>query len=153
MKKTLSVPAINEGTVIDHIPAGSALIIIQLLNVQQYKNKTTIGLNLSSQSMGEKDIIKIENRYLTDKEAQEIAIFAPQATINIIKDYKIEKKIKTHLPEIVESILVCPNKCCVTHILPNHSAFLVEEFKNKIYLRCKYCEKVFERQEIKEYSV
>jgi aspartate carbamoyltransferase regulatory subunit len=103
--------------------------------------------------MGTKDIIKIEDRHLSEKEAYDIAIFAPQASINIIRDYKIEKKIKAHLPSIVQRILLCPNKCCITHVEPIDTIFLVEEFKKKIYLCCKYCEKIFKRDDIKDYNV
>jgi aspartate carbamoyltransferase regulatory subunit len=149
MEKTLSVSAIKDGTVIDHITPGFALTIVHLLQVIESQHQVTVGMNLSSRSMGLKDLIKIENRHLTEKETHEIAIFAPKATINFVKNYKIEKKIKASLPEIVEKILVCPNLRCITNAEPLNSCFFVEAFKNKINLRCKYCEKIFEREEIK----
>ena len=153
MEKTLSVSAINDGTVIDHITPGGALTIVHLLKIIASQYQVTVGINLSSRSMGLKDLIKIENRKLTKKEVHEIAVFAPNATINFVKNYKIEKKIKASLPDIVEKILVCPNRYCITNSEALDSCFFVEEFKNKIKLRCKYCEKNFEREEIKNYKV
>lgn len=152
MEKTVSVSAIKEGTVIDHIPQGSAIIIIQLLKLHVHKNRVTVGLNLSSRSMGYKDLIKIESRVLTEKEARDIAVFAPCATISIIRDYQVEKKMKADLPKNIEKILVCPNPSCTTRSEPISTHFQVEEFKQKIFLRCCYCEKLFERSEIREYK-
>lgn len=151
-EKTVLVSAIENGTVIDHIAQGSALILIRLLKLSAQKNRVTVGLNLSSKSMGHKDLIKITNRYLTEKEAHDIAVFAPEATICLIRNYKVEKKMKAALPEQVKNILVCPNPCCITRFEPTETLFFVEEFKQKIFLRCSFCEKLFERSEIREYK-
>src|SRR5689334_8780403 len=143
MEKTLSVSAIKDGTVIDHIAAGFAMTIIHLLKVMESQHCVTIGMNLCSGSIGFKDLIIIEGRFLTEKETHEIALFAPKATINFVKNYKIEKKIKASLPEIIEKILVCPNHRCITNSETMGTWFFVEAFKDKINLRCKYCEKIF----------
>src|SRR3990167_4815959 len=111
MEKTLSVTAINNGTVIDHIPAGQAITILRLLKLVDHKNQITIGLNLMG-SRGLKDLIKMENRYLSEREAHEIAIFAPDATINVIKDFKVIKKQSALLPETIVDIMRCPNPRC-----------------------------------------
>jgi len=150
MGKTVSVAAINNGTVIDHIPSGQALKIIHLLHLSEQRFKVTLGLHLSSSSMGRKDILKIEDRFLTDKEAQDIAVFAPNATINIIKNYKVSSKIPAQLPEMVKKILICPNLRCITKQENIDTLFTVEEWKQKIHLRCYFCEKIFERDEMKE---
>jgi aspartate carbamoyltransferase regulatory subunit len=151
MPKTLSVAAIKDGTVIDHIPAGIAIIILQLLKLFPGKHRVSLGLNFNSTSIGFKDLIKIENRHLTEKEAQDIAVFAPKATINTIKNYKLINKISARLPERVERILVCPNVRCITNCECVDTLFLVEEHKNQVLLRCHFCEKIFEREEIKGY--
>lgn len=151
-EKTLSVSAIEAGTVIDHIAPGSALILIRLLKFAAEEHRVTMGLNLSSRSMGRKDIIKISNRFLTEKETHEVAVFAPQATISIIRNFEVQKKMKAVLPDRVEKILVCPNPCCITRSEPVTTLFLVEEFKQKIFLRCAFCERLFERSEIREYT-
>jgi aspartate carbamoyltransferase regulatory subunit len=144
IEKTLSVSAICQGTVIDHIPRGQAFKIVALLKLDREKQQVTIGLNLSSKSMVYKDLIKIENRQLTAREADQITIFAPQATINLIHLFQVEKKIKPSLPEVIEHIFICPNSNCITR-KEISSFFYVEFFKNHIYLRCKFCEKFFER--------
>jgi aspartate carbamoyltransferase regulatory subunit len=153
MVKTVSVAPIKDGTVIDHIPAGQALKIIYLLQLAEQRYKVILGLHLSSSSMGHKDIVKIEDRFLTEREAHDIAVFAPNATINIIKNYKVFSKIKAKLPETVKGILVCPNGRCITEQENVETLFMVEEFKQKVRLRCFYCEKIFERDEIKDYRV
>lgn len=151
MGKTLSVAAIKDGTVIDHIPAGGALIILQLLKLFPGKFRVSLGLNFTSSSIGFKDLIKIENRYLTETEVHDIAVFAPQATINIIKNYQLTKKISAKLPSVVERILVCPNSRCITNCECVDTLFDVEEHKQKVLLRCHFCEKIFGRDEIKDY--
>lgn len=149
--KTLSVAAIKEGTVIDHIPAGFAFIILELLKLTHGKQRISLGLNFTSSSMGHKDLIKIEDKALTEKEAHDIAVFAPKATINIIKNYKVASKITAKLPEAVSRILVCPNPRCITNSEAIDTLFLVEEHKQQVLLRCDFCEKIFERSEIKDY--
>jgi aspartate carbamoyltransferase regulatory subunit len=151
MPKTLSVAAIKDGTVIDHIPAGAAFIILQLLKLLQGKYRISLGLNFTSSSMGFKDLIKIENRYLTEKEAHDIAVFAPQATINTIKNYHVSGKISAKLPDAVARILVCPNPRCITNHETIDTLFHVEEHKQQVLLHCHFCEKIFERNEIKDY--
>lgn len=151
MPKTLSVAAIKEGTVIDHILAGFALMIIQLLKLSREKYTISIGLNLSSSSMGLKDLIKIENRYLNEKEMRDIALFAPQATISIIKNYRVSSKTSAQLPEVVSGILLCPNLHCITNSETVDTLFHLEKYKQQVLLHCHYCEKIFERNEIKKF--
>jgi aspartate carbamoyltransferase regulatory subunit len=145
VEKTLVVSAIAEGTVIDHIKQGQALRIISMLKIQK-NHQVTIGLNLISQTMQRKDLIKIENHFLSEKEAQEIALFAPDATINIICHYSVEKKIKAHLPQRAEGLLACPNPRCISRLYT--SSFAVEEVRKEVYLHCKYCEKAFKREDL-----
>lgn len=151
MQTTLSVAAIKDGTVIDHIPAGAGMAILQLLKLFEGKKRVYVGFNLTSTSMGCKDLIKIENRFLTEKESHDIAAFAPQATINIIKDYQLISKTSAEMPEKLSKILICPNKRCITHSEAMDTLFHVSEHKGQILLRCHFCEKIFERSEIKNY--
>jgi aspartate carbamoyltransferase regulatory subunit len=151
MVKTLSVAAIKDGTVIDHIPTGAAIIILQLLKLLTKRHRISLGLNLSSTSMEFKDLIKIENRFLTEKEAHDIAVFAPKSTISIIKNYQLISKIKAKLPLIVEKILMCPNESCITNSESTPTLFQVEEHKSQVQLKCHFCEQIFKRSEIKDY--
>lgn len=149
-EKTLSVSAIREGTVIDHIRAGQALKIIRLLKLNANEARVTVGLNLKSDSMGLKDIIKVENVFLTEAEAAQIAIFAPQATVNVIQEYEVAKKFKVQMPEEVERVLACPNPRCIAHTERVVTLFTIEENNAQAILRCKYCEKIFSRDQIHE---
>lgn len=149
-EKTLSVSAIKEGTVIDHIRAGQALKIIRLLRLNANENRVTVGLNLKSQSVGLKDIIKIENVFLTEPQAAQIAIFSPMATVNVIQNYAVAKKFKVQMPETAAALLACPNSRCITHIERVPTLFSVEENNGQALLRCKYCEKLFTRDQMHE---
>ena len=150
--KTLSVSAIKNGSVIDHIPQGQAINIIQLLKLADKKNQMTVGLNLKSDRSGLKDLIKIQNRELSEADAANIAVLAPGATINIIKDYEVGKKIDVDLPDTILGVLSCPNLGCITHTEPVKSFFHLKKAKASITLLCKYCEKAFDRIEFKEYQ-
>ena len=108
-EKILSVSAIKEGTVIDHIAMGNALKILRLLKLSEQGICVTVGLNLKSRSMGVKDLIKLESFFLSSAQAAQIAIFAEQATINVIENYKVAKKFQVEMPEVIRSVLVCPN--------------------------------------------
>lgn len=149
MEKTLSVTAIEHGVVIDHIPAGQAVKLLNLLGLVSHKNTITLGLNLQSKHHGLKDIIKIEARHLTDNNLHEIAILAPNATINVIENYKVVKKIQDSPPKEIEGLLDCPNKNCITNNDSAASHFYVNNHADKIVLLCKFCEKEFSRDELK----
>lgn len=149
MSETLLVSAINHGTVIDHITAGQALRIIHLLALQSSKHTVTIGMHLPSKTMGSKDLIKIENRVLSETEANEIVVFAPEATINVIENFKVAKKITTHLPEQMKKVFSCPNPSCITKSEPVESHFFIHENNKHVKLTCYYCEKSFDRDKVR----
>lgn len=147
----LQVSAIENGTVIDHIADKSALKIIQLLLLASGGTTVTVGLNLPSKKMVSKDLIKIAGREIQPEEARRIAIFSPTASINIIRNFKIVKKFAVELPEIIENLLICPNPKCITNHEPMTTLFNVVADRKNIRLRCTYCEKLFERDEIQGY--
>lgn len=150
MSKVLQVAAIENGTVIDHIPAGIGVNIVRLLNINTHKDRVTMGFNLSSRTITYKDIIKIEGRQLTEIEKQQIAIFAPSATLNIIENYQTVAKIKLDMPESISDILQCANDNCITRHDNINSEFSVFEHKNEIMLQCTFCERIFARAQMKE---
>ncbi|RDI41306.1 aspartate carbamoyltransferase regulatory subunit [Aquicella lusitana] len=149
MNKTLSVSAIQNGTVIDHIPAGQALRILHLLRLLNKKCQVTVGFNLSSQRMKLKDLVKVENYLLTKEEADKITVFAPDATINIIKNFDVVEKIITQLPPGIEGVFSCPNQACISHVEPVESFFIIKEQSKRVHVICKYCEKIFDRNQVK----
>jgi aspartate carbamoyltransferase regulatory subunit len=148
MTKTLSVSAIHHGTVIDHISAGQAIRIVHMLHLLNKKHKVTIGLNLPSGRMGLKDIIKIENHVLANEDANDIMIFAPDATINVIRDFEVIDKIITKLPDTIAGPFICPNLACITHVEPVQTFFYIKSHGKQVYLKCKHCEKSYERNRV-----
>ncbi|MBU6383027.1 MAG: aspartate carbamoyltransferase regulatory subunit [Verrucomicrobia bacterium] len=148
-EKTLSVSAIKDGTVIDHIQPGAALKIMNILQLYAENRQVTIGINLKGAS-GLKDIIKIENVLLTETQAAQIAVFSPHATVNVIQNYQVTKKFKVQIPEKIDSLLACPNTRCIGNSEKIATLFLVEESGHQVTLRCKYCEKRFTRDQMHE---
>lgn len=148
-EKKLFVSAITSGTVLDHILPGKALKIIRILRLLAGDNQITIGLNLKSSS-GLKDIIKIENVFLNETQASQIAIFSPNATVNVIQNYDVAKKFKVQMPCEIQKVLACPNPRCITNLEEVPTSFKIEENNEQINLRCKYCEKIFSRDHINE---
>jgi aspartate carbamoyltransferase regulatory subunit len=151
-ESTLLIPAIKHGSVIDHIPVGLGIKVIRLLKLEDPAFPVTLAMNLHSKRLGFKDLVKIDTLVLSENQTHKIALFAPHGTINIIKDFKIEKKMKAVLPISIEAILICPNTSCITRSEPCSSHFFVKEHKQKICLTCKYCQKEFLRDEIKDYT-
>jgi len=149
MKKTLSVSAIENGTVIDHITSGQTLRIIKMLRLLNKKLTVTVGFNLPSKRIGLKDLIKIENHALTDKEASEITVLAPEATINIIQKFDVVKKIITSLPPNISGLFQCPNQQCITQKEKIESFFSISQQSRQVKLVCKFCEKAYDRNEVK----
>ena len=149
--KQLLVSAIKNGTVIDHIQAGTATKLIHVLNLGNHKKIVTLGLNLPSKNMGLKDLIKIEDKELTKEEANRIAIFSPQASINIINNYEVTKKFDVTLPETVQSLIICPNPKCITNNENMDSNFKVQHINKQVKLQCNYCEKIFLQTDINDY--
>ncbi|CDH07398.1 aspartate carbamoyltransferase, regulatory subunit (allosteric regulation) [Xenorhabdus bovienii str. oregonense] len=144
----LQVEAIKCGTVIDHIPAHIGFKLLSLFKLTETDQRITIGLNLPSNQLGRKDLIKIENTFLTEQQANQLAMYAPHATVNNIENYEVVKKVPINLPEQIDSILVCPNSNCISHNEPVESSFYVIPTANDVIVRCKYCEKEFDRQAV-----
>ncbi len=145
--KTIKVSAIKNGTVIDHIAAGKVLKVIDILNLTG-NNSVMIGMNLTSNKIGKKDIIKIENRELSKEEVNSIALISPSATLIIINDFEVVNKTSFDMPEYIEEHIICPNPKCITNS---------EEISSKYYInntepataRCLYCEKKYLVEDLK----
>jgi len=144
--KTLAVSAIEEGVVIDHVPAGQALYLVRLLKLSDHNKQVTLAINLRSYSMGYKDIIKLEGCLLSLEECDKIAVISPNATLNFIKNYKVTNKRKVVLPDTIDDIFPCPNEKCISNHEPMSSKFLIKEHRQRIRLRCEYCSKYFSQE-------
>lgn len=155
-EKQLQVEAIAQGTVIDHIPAQVGLQVLKLFNFDKTGERVTMGLNLPSSAMGCKDILKAENTFISEEQAQKLALYAPKATVNQIENYEVVKKLNLSLPKQVLGVFSCPNANCITHNEPVPSRFAVSTKVSKtsqdeeIRLRCTYCEKTFDRDIVTE---
>ena len=108
--KELKISAIREGTVIDHIPPKSVFNIVDILGLKDHNNVVSVAMNLESKKMGKKGLIKVGGRNLTESEANKITLLAPYATVSIIKDYNVIKKLKLHLPKEVNNVIECNNQ-------------------------------------------
>ncbi|QEY23921.1 aspartate carbamoyltransferase regulatory subunit [Neisseria animalis] len=149
-KKQYSVEAIENGTVIDHIPAGKGLAILRQFKLLHYGSAVTVGFNLPSQTQGSKDIIKISGVRLDGKAANRLALFAPEATVNVIEDFKVVQKMNIALPDVIAEVFRCPNSNCASHGEPVSSRFYVKTQNNQTRLKCHYCEKTFSRDSVAE---
>lgn len=149
MKNGLIVSKIKNGTVIDHIPAGRALAVLNILGIKGNEgNRVALVMNVESSKMGKKDIVKIEERELNQREVELIALIAPSATINIIRNYEVAEKRKLNLPEKIEGILKCPNPACITNNdVEARSRFIVIS-KSPLVLKCDYCETTLTEDEV-----
>jgi aspartate carbamoyltransferase regulatory subunit len=154
----LKIDLIKDGVVIDHIDHGQAPEVIKILGIKAGTDKVvSIAINVPSQSMGRKDIVKIEGRDLDPAEIDKIAIIAPRARINIIRDTEVSKKHDVKLPEVFEGIIKCQNPTCITNdTRPDNPAVPKEPVTTKFYttgsdselhFRCHYCGDTLTREE------
>ena len=149
MTEELRVKKIKDGTVIDHIKAGKGKKVLDILGVDNdFTNVIILIMNVPSSRLGSKDIVKIENKALEREEVNKIALIAPNATWNVIKDFEVTNKNRIELPSILEGVLKCPNPKCITNMgEPVKSKFKVEE-KEPAKLRCAYCERLFSLEDV-----
>ncbi|MBP1619092.1 MAG: aspartate carbamoyltransferase, regulatorysubunit [Bacteroidetes bacterium] len=146
-KELLQVAALCNGTAIDHIPSDVLFKVVSLLNLQNVQQPITIGSNLESKKMGTKGIIKITDKFFEDNEINKIAIIAPKAVLNIIRDYQVIEKKQLSLPNTIEDIVKCNNPKCITNNEPMKTRFEVVNHDN-LELRCQYCDLKIRKEEI-----
>ena len=139
--KQLSVSAIQNGTVIDHVPAKTLFKVIHILRLDHMDNQITFGTNLESKKLGLKAIIKISGIYFEDEDINRIALVAPDAKLNIIKDYEVVEKRVVQVPDSITGIAKCMNPKCITNFEQVTTKFKVVSKKN-VALKCHYCEKI-----------
>ncbi len=140
-KLKLQVSAIENGTVIDHIPADKLFEVITILGLDKTENQITFGSNLESKKLNKKSIIKVADKFFEEDEINKIALLAPNAKLNIIRDYSVVEKSVVKLPENIIGIVKCVNPKCITHVEHMPTSFKVVKKEHPITLQCKYCEK------------
>lgn len=149
-KLKLKVSAIKEGTVIDHIPAQSLFKVITILGLDSIENQITFGTNLDSGKLGSKAIIKVSDKFFEDDEINKIALIAPNAKLNIIRDYEVVEKKVVEIPDKITGIVKCFNPKCITNSERITTSFKVVN-KSPVSLKCKYCEKITSYEQIRMY--
>jgi aspartate carbamoyltransferase regulatory subunit len=145
----LRVSKIKNGTVIDHISGGYALDVVKILGITgKEKRVMTIAVNVPSKRFGVKDIVKIEGRALNSNEVNRIALVAPHASINFVKDYTLVEKLVVKLPNEITGIVKCVNPVCITNSEePVVSKFSVES-EEPLRLKCHYCGYALEKADV-----
>lgn len=145
--KQLVVSAIQNGTVIDHVPAKHLFKVIQILGLDHIDNQITFGTNLESMKLGRKSIIKIADMFFKDDDINRIALVAPDAKLNIIKDYEVVEKKVVEVPDTIVGIAKCMNPQCITNFEQVTTRFKVVSKKN-VALKCHYCEKITDQENL-----
>ncbi len=146
---TLLVSKIKDGTVIDHITAGHALDVVRILGITGRTNGTVlIAMHVPSKQLGTKDILKVEGRELEPEEVDKIALLAPHASINIIRNYRVAEKKRAKLPNIISGIVKCGNPACISNSNePVQPQFYVKS-REPLMLGCHYCGYIMEKQDV-----
>lgn len=135
--RELRVSKIRDGTVIDHVTAGQALNVLAVLGIDGEEGfGVSIGMNVPSDTLGRKDVVKVEDRELSQGEVDIISLLAPEATVNIVREFDVVEKNRVERPERVVGLLGCPNHNCITNAAePVASTFRVVDDS----VRCEYC--------------
>lgn len=141
------VAALENGTVIDHIPPEHLFEVVSILGLENAKNSITIGYNLTSKKLGKKGIIKVADRYFHKEEIDRIALLAPNVVLSMIRNYAVCEKIYVELPNELIDIARCPNPKCITNNEPMKTHFKVVNKEDGI-VKCMYCERVVEKESL-----
>ena len=137
-KKELAVAALRNGTVIDRIPSSALFQAVKILGIEKLDKHVTIGNNLDSKILGTKGIIKVADTFFPEDVLNRIALIAPTAKINIIRDFEVVEKFPVSIPKSIVGIVKCDNPKCITNNEPMRTRFeLIDEERH--VLRCPYC--------------
>lgn len=147
-KKELQVAALENGTVIDHIPSDKVFTVVALLGLENTDSNITIGNNFESKKLGKKGIIKVADRYFSDEEVSRLSVVAPNVKLNIIRHYEVVEKKQVLMPDELKGIVKCNNPKCITNNEPMQTWFHVID-KEQGILKCHYCEKEQQKDNIK----
>lgn len=137
-KKELQVAALRNGTVIDHIPSHALFKVAKILGIETLDTAVTIGNNLHSGKLGKKGIIKVADVEYPTETINRIALIAPGAKVNVIRDFEVVEKYRVSLPDTIVGIVACNNPKCITNNEPMLTRFAVIE-RDPAVIRCHYC--------------
>ena len=138
--RQLRVSKIRNGTVIDHVAAGQALNVLAILGIDGTSgDSVSVAMNMPSDRLGKKDIVKVEGKELSQDEVDVLSLIAPAASINIVRDFEVIEKARVERPSMVEGVLECPNHNCISTVdEPVESRFEVVDDG----VRCEYCDTI-----------
>lgn len=139
-KNEIMVTAIENGTVIDHIPTEKTFEVATLLNLESLSTPVTIGYNYRSKKIGRKGIIKVADKFFTDEEISRLSVVAPNVVLNVINDYEVVEKKTVTTPDELRGIVKCNNPKCITNNEPMNTLFSVTDAEKGTIL-CHYCNK------------
>jgi len=147
LNKELKISAIEEGTVIDHIPTDATFKVVEILDLENHNGIVSIATNLQSKRINKKGIVKVGGKSLTQDEVNKIAVVAPDATVNIINSYNIKEKIKVKMPDVIDNVVKCSNPVCITNNERVATKFYVVR-KDPLKIKCHYCERCMGKEDI-----
>ena len=138
--KQLRVSKIRNGTVIDHISGGQALNVLAILGIDGTTGESvSVAMNMPSDRLGKKDIVKVEGKELSQDEVDVLSLIAPAASINIVREFDVIEKHRVERPSMVAGVLECPNHNCISTVdEPVQSRFAVSDEG----VRCEYCDTI-----------
>ncbi len=131
---------LHEGTVIDHLPVGSAARALELLGLPR-EGSITVGINVPSPSQGQKDIVRVEGLFLEKHESDRLALLGEHITVSIVRDGAVAEKTVLDVPDRLLGILACRNPTCITNEEQVQTVFL-KQGGFPYHFRCAYCERV-----------
>jgi aspartate carbamoyltransferase regulatory subunit len=150
-ERELKVSKIKDGTVIDHITAGYALDVVKILGITDKEKRTmTLAINVPSKRFKTKDVLKIEGRAINTAEVNKIALVAPHACINIIRNYEVVEKQEVKLPQKIEGIIKCVNPTCISNANEPVSPKFTVRTTEPLTLKCHYCGAILQQTEVLE---
>lgn len=141
----LNVGKLNEGFVLDHIPAGTSMTIYHDLGLDKLDCCVAIIKNARSKKMGKKDIIKVEAP-MDQVNLDILGFINHNITVNIIKDGEIVEKKDLTLPQQIVNVIKCKNPRCITSIEQGLTQIFILTDKDKEIYRCKYCEEKYKKR-------
>ena len=145
-KEHMMVAALENGSVIDHIPTDKLFIVAQLLELEKCKEEVVIANNLKSNVMERKGLIKISGKFFSESEISKLAVICPNIRLTVIKNYEVAEKREVTLPDTLTNIVKCANPVCITNNEPMKTVFYR---KNMQTLKCRYCGKEQKLKDIK----
>ncbi|MDO8625803.1 MAG: aspartate carbamoyltransferase regulatory subunit [Candidatus Diapherotrites archaeon] len=145
-EESIRLTPIGRGTVLDHLPVGSALKIVRILGLDPVAGAITIAINTESKRTGHKDLLFIENRELSENEIEKIALIANGGTWNTVRDRHVVTKKTIERPSEVRGILECPNSNCIASRERLAGRFRIAP--DSLSATCGYCERTISGNDI-----